>query len=1264
MRAILGLTFVISLPAWADITNAVVGDITSTQAILRYTAPSNAACKVEVSESASFTPLVHDVDTALFTGADQDSRAESLSNGAERVFVIGKRRAEQAANGHWYSRALQALTAHYYRVTCGPDQITGSFLTTNIPLGNTYNEALPPNPNITASGVFSYTGQYAWPEFTNWNAADPAARQEVVIDPQTGMALKRMTMPMDKGNYNTHVFQTASAPTGVWTSPVSALGDDGASATYSGTGRDWLVLIDPAANFGDGGLESLTLEVKGWCSGTCAGEDRKVQVCLTVNGVSCWPNNSNVYEIALGTSALPSTFSTYGNGSLSMFPWTPAGLPPLVSWDAIPRSGQVNVDASGNVTWVTGSGRLFYPGWTAGSAITIAGSACKITSVSNPQSLAVDPASCSPALSLPRSNAAFSAGNFGVMIRKKTATTDTINIQYARYTLTSSATLEWPSGGSTKLCSSTPTQNAVTGNLGYHCIVGNTPQVYWIDSTTGDANWLGIPFTGNQAPPDGWSNSFCKTPSVTFIGAGPTDPETFYCVSADENNKAIILMCALTSTNQTGNLSTSCQNLTPGSTGKDLFSLIVNFTRGSTPSFDTTQFVGIGLIAVQNGRLLLTSTRGFQDTATWAVVFDPALAGTAAGCVGGGKAGCVIAAQSSWASSPARWCTLHSTGYAGEVDSWVLSGKYFGDWPGMPGGGFFSSTITSAALTSTPAIPAGTGGCPPGTNGCDIITVDGEPCNMQPGTAIGGHPAEPLNCQKNSAWSYLQDAAPGDVFGASGGEFMRLISKSGNQWLVERGVGGPGVTTPSTPTRLDVECLARSDNFVFGVSALTWIWDFLNDPHGQNSGGTTVHVEYPFDHQTSSASMVAGGAAWYDPNNRGGYAILDGTGFGQPNKYAQLGPAFAGTIGIPSYNELAQEHPSYSQYSAPASEKQWFLDSRPLSGPGPTSADLATLVAGQLYKFASTTADGDNLTFVGGGAATTGVVSRKIQPTMMFCGTQPLVDVSSATPGNTIATDATSAYQYCVARKGGECRSGSARGDIYANCPYANPRINYGQTYGCTNIYAELGLTNDLCINNTGAYLNGMAQIGFQHTDPYGTLGRTLTHGLMHYRMNNPNENVRTTPDGLWLLFEAFAFNGSEYSILSGKMLPFPTEESANRTAFVPLTLQLDPPGDIGVDNAVVQFGYTENGSSGQFYCTSRREACIANSAAVNAVPFAFASDGSDGTQATVTGVPCASGCAVTIPALPQHMVYYQVQYRDASNQVIKPSGIGVAVAQ
>lgn len=70
----------------------------------------------------------------------------------------------------------------------------------------------------------------------------------------------------------------------------------------------------------------------------------------------------------------------------------------------------------------------------------------------------------------------------------------------------------------------------------------------------------------------------------------------------------------------------------------------------------------------------------------------------------------------------------------------------------------------------------------------------------------------------------------------------------------------------------------------------------------------------------------------------------------------------------------------------------------------------------------------------------------------------------------------------------------------------------------------------------------------------------------------------------------------------------------------------------------------------------------MAVSATVNdSSPFLFASDGADGTAATVPGVSCAAGCEVAVPGLSQRVVYYQVVYRDANNAIVAQTRLQMA---
>src|SRR5437016_5520512 len=111
--------------------NLTVVGTTATQAILKYTAPTAAACTIEASESPGFQPLVHDVNPNLFPQANLDTRSGNLIDGQSRVAVIGKRYSETASNQNTWSRALQANTTHYFRVNCGGAVATVSAQTAN-----------------------------------------------------------------------------------------------------------------------------------------------------------------------------------------------------------------------------------------------------------------------------------------------------------------------------------------------------------------------------------------------------------------------------------------------------------------------------------------------------------------------------------------------------------------------------------------------------------------------------------------------------------------------------------------------------------------------------------------------------------------------------------------------------------------------------------------------------------------------------------------------------------------------------------------------------------------------------------------------------------------------------------------------------------------------------------------------------------------------------------------------------------------------------
>ena len=443
-------------PCFAAITNIQATDATPREVILRYTAPSPAACTIEVSESSSFTPLVNDVNPSLFAGSNSDFR--NGTQGRARAFILGA-----AGTGINYapvdltakrsSRALQTNTLHYYRLTCGADVASGTFSTANIAPGDTFPAQWPIDP--------ATPGASAWP-FLDWNA------NVGVIDPVTGVFVQRfIAMNAQRSGYdNANISATKAYDASAnWTSPNNATGAaDTALATFTGsTNNSLLVTFNTATPL-------LTTQLIGMTAYVTGGRDSvgtTAEMCLTVNGATCYgpyiPITGLVTTgVGLVTVGDQDTDATYpGNGSPSpglggvgiyqtasmMAAWLSAGQDLPNKYSTSQRSGFA--DNTGAVLTLRATGVAFDPAWTTGTHITYGGNPYTIASVQSGSSITL---STAPATNT--GNTAWSADNIGFLIRKSsvggTLSIDSVVLKKSGY---NSQVTNGGSGGS-KQCSS------------------------------------------------------------------------------------------------------------------------------------------------------------------------------------------------------------------------------------------------------------------------------------------------------------------------------------------------------------------------------------------------------------------------------------------------------------------------------------------------------------------------------------------------------------------------------------------------------------------------------------------------------------------------------------------------------------------------------------------------------------------------------------------------------------------------------------------
>src|ERR1035437_6967334 len=516
----------------------------------------------------------------------------------------------------------------------------------------------------------------------------------------------------------------------------------------------------------------------------------------------------------------------------------------------------------------------------------------------------------------------------------------------------------------------------------------------------------------------------------------------------------------------------------------------------------------------------------------------------------------------------------------------------------------WSNMWTSAGLALTPhgfTAGNGLGGGPYISTYADAGTLAANTTTF----SVSGEPA----CAECGTDASVPIAQVGDVFtfNADGSnEKIQIITKnSPTSWTVMRGYNG---TTPSTHAPGAVlygTCQPTGGYFMVA-------WKFLADPNGTDATSTNVVTETAAGIRDGHLDMGLNlSIAEHWPVRVGDLL----TEIAQPlTRTVPSEPLFAGKS-APCYGNLCKSHPSVGPTS------NWLTDYLGFDTID-NGADTLTPVSGQLYKYGNAGGYG----FWPKHFATVGVTGARYAG-----GPYQLRDVSPAVLGTTSADS----YKFCIANAAGECYATSAKGDIYLNVP--------GSPSACGGA--------DPCIGGMQAYGHGVLQIGTS-----GVNSRVISNGLVGLRNTLDYPTAKALPDGSYLMFTVGDIETHTPShLLMAKLPPFTASDSVDRTTFVRAPISITTPSGLGIVSATVEFGYLEQGTPSQHYCTSRREACVAVASTItDATPFYYK------TTDTYTRASCATSCTITIPVLPGHVAYYQPVFYDSGNSVVSSGSPGV----
>jgi hypothetical protein len=652
------------------------------------------------------------------------------------------------------------------------------------------------------------------------------------------------------------------------------------------------------------------------------------------------------------------------------------------------------------------------------------------------------------------------------------------------------------------------------------------------------------------------------------------------------------------------------------------------------------------------------------------------------------SAGMLRGIRNSWSEGECRWCGLH-TAPVFTMGSWRMvvvdphedTGRTdivfpdsfkmtvarvnragYGAAPvwdcnGCSGGPQQSIALGANEAYTCPSNPVAPYTSFSGTVNCIQVKVTSPPCQENPNSSYsfpdGKKEQQEFPCTTpgfgiaNPNRSKLQDLQAGDWMLTSAGpsgENLVLFSVTYNSaadidlWLFRW--AGHNYLYPMFAVKDDKSSSAHADPWLL----------YMGPTYGTNA--TAMDASNPAGNWmkdnplrfSSHGSAAPGGAAgsfsyqqaWYEGHYLGAVNKSMPSLLWSPlQPSAASWPAFAGSASGAS-STFSQSYNS-GTYAPQTAIPEFFVDYRhfnsagggggyEINGGAPLGSMSLTLVAGT-----------SNTYRVAADCCAAGASDYKRLGLTGFAGRYLSRDLSSPATGNT--TDLPP-WSHCRAMNANECEQGSSPGNLYMSLPKADLAAQCGSSQFTQAIP---------CLFQPAPWTGQTIQFRIDLTDSSGLTTRKFGYAHGHPGHAYGFSNCRPTSDAQFMFCPGDWLDGVRTEWLAYRIAPSLPIDSVNRTTFVPIALTYQ-----GVPFATsirARFGYLENGAN-LLRCTAYAQDCATElSTADPGSPYSF-------TNENVARQNCPNGasCVVTIPSLPNRILYYVLDRLDASGNVLATS--------